>query len=96
MPTPSSSPPPFAPWRIYAGVLARGQEVKAFHPGPPDLLAEIVVLTTHSLFDRDLLGWTDQEYARRRRALAGLTSMVVGVPAGTLNLGQAPRPRAAR
>jgi AcrR family transcriptional regulator len=79
---------------IYAGVLARGQVVKAFLPGPPDLLGEILVLHTHSLFDRDLLGWTDQEYARRRRALASLAGTLLGVPAEELDLGEAPpRPR---
>ncbi len=81
---------------IYAGVVARGQEGKAFHAGDPDLLGEIVVLTTHSLFDRDLLGWTGKEYARRRRALAPLLCMVLGVPAGALDFREAPRSRRAR
>ncbi len=81
---------------IYAGVVARGQAARVFHAGDPDLLAEIVVLTTHSLFDRDLLGWTDQEYARRRRALAPLLCMVLGGPDGALDFGEAQRSRRAR
>jgi AcrR family transcriptional regulator len=81
---------------IYAGVVARGQERKLFQSGAPDLLGEIVVLTTHSLLDRDLLGWTDQEYARRRQALAGLICTVVGVPFGALDFGEAPRSRRTR
>ena len=67
---------------IYAQVLARGQRAGAFPSAPEDLLAEIVVLATHSLFDRDLLGWTNREYARRRTALAGLISTVIGVRQG--------------
>lgn len=79
---------------IYTAVVARGQERKVFHAGAPDLLAEIVVLSTHSLVDRDLLGWTTQEYARRREALAGLISLVVGAPHGTFHFGRvAPRSR---
>jgi AcrR family transcriptional regulator len=81
---------------IYAGVVARGQEVKAFTMGPPDLLAEIIVLTTHSLFDRDLLGWSSREYARRREALGGLICMVVGVRHGTFDFGAAPPAQRAR
>lgn len=81
---------------IYAGVVERGQAQKAFHPGAPDLLAEIIVLTTHSLVDRDLLGWTGQEYARRREALAGLISLVVGVPHGAFDFGKAPPARVRR
>jgi len=81
---------------IYAGVVARGQRARVFHAGDPDLLAEIVVLTTHSLFDRDLLGWTGQEYARRRRALAPLIGMVLGVAGGALDFGEASRPPRAR
>jgi AcrR family transcriptional regulator len=81
---------------IYAGALERGQAANAFPSGPADLLAEIVVLATHSLFDRDLLGWTNREYARRRTALAGLISTVIGVRHGTFDFGAAPPPRGER
>ncbi len=70
---------------IYASVLARGQGAGAFPSAPADLLAEIVVLATHSLFDRDLLGWTGREYARRRGALSGLVATVIGVRQGTFD-----------
>ena len=81
---------------VYAGVLARGQVAKAFAAGPADLLAEIVVLTTHSLVDRDLLGWTGREYARRRKALEGLVCTVIGVPQGTFDFGATPPARRGR
>jgi AcrR family transcriptional regulator len=78
---------------IYAQVLARGQEASTFPAAPADLLAEIVVLATHSLFDRDLLGWNSREYARRRQALSGLICTVIGVRQGTFDFGTAPPPR---
>ncbi len=81
---------------VYQAVLARGQEARAFAEGPADLLAEVVVLATHSLFDRDLLGWTPREYARRRKALEGLVSTVIGVPQGTFDFGARPPQRQKR
>jgi AcrR family transcriptional regulator len=81
---------------VYAEVLARGQAARAFPAGPADLLGEIVVLTTHSLFDRDLLGWTTREYARRRKALEGLICTVMGVPQGTFDFAPLPPRRRAR
>lgn len=71
---------------IYARVLERGQGTHGFRPGAPDLLGEIIVLTTHSLLDRDLMGWTDREYARRRRELAGLLCVILGIPHGSVDL----------
>jgi AcrR family transcriptional regulator len=75
---------------VYAAVLLRGQEAEVFHPGPADLLAEVIVLATHSLADRDLLGWTNAEYARRRKALEGLIGTVLGVARGAFDLGAVP------
>ncbi len=78
---------------IYAGVLARGQGTGAIPSAPADLLAEIVVLATHSLFDRDLLGWSGREYARRRAALAGLIATVIRVRSDAFDFGPGPPPR---
>ena len=81
---------------IYAVVLKRGQERKLFLSGAPDLLGEIFALTTHTLLDRELLGWGDAEYARRRVALADLLCSAIGVPTGSLDFGEAARTRRAR
>ena len=67
---------------LYAAVIRRGQQTKTFRSGQPDLLGETLALMTHTLFDQELLGWTDDEYSYRRKMLAELFGFVLGVPHG--------------
>jgi AcrR family transcriptional regulator len=76
---------------VYAGVIERGLEDGLFQTENPDLLAETFALMTHTLFDRDLLGWSDQQYARRRHIMADLFGFLLGLPHGSLDFGQPER-----
>ncbi|HET6439474.1 MAG TPA: TetR/AcrR family transcriptional regulator [Anaeromyxobacter sp.] len=76
---------------IYGAVIARGVAAGGFRTDHPDLLGETIVLHAHSLFDRDMLGWSEAEYARRRRILAGLVAFLLGLSAGALDFGVHPK-----
>jgi AcrR family transcriptional regulator len=81
---------------LYAAMIRRGQRAKRFGPARADLLGETLALMAHTLFDQELFGWTDAEYARRRKMLAELFGLLLGVPDG-LDFGtRAPRTTAAR
>lgn len=73
---------------VYAGVIERGLRAGLFRTDNPDLLAETFALMTHTLFDRDLLGWSDRQYARRRHIMAGLFGFLLGLPRGSLDFGR--------
>jgi len=77
---------------LYAATIRRGQRDQGFRPGEAALLGETLALMVHTLFDQELLGWTDQEYAYRRRMLAELFSFLLGIP----GLGFGTRPAASR
>ncbi len=73
---------------VYAGVIERGLRAGLFRTENPDLLAETFALMTHTLFDRDLLGWSDLQYARRRLIMADLFGFLLGLPRGSLDFGR--------
>jgi AcrR family transcriptional regulator len=75
---------------IYSGLIVRGRQAGFFRTDNEDLLGESMVLYVHSLFDRDLFGWSDPEYARRRRVLADLVALFLGLPKGSFDFGKRP------
>jgi len=78
---------------LYAGVIERGLAEGGFRTTSADLLAETFALMTHTLFDRDLLGWTDAQYARRREVMADLFGFLLGLPHRSLDFGRPPSRR---
>jgi AcrR family transcriptional regulator len=78
---------------VYRATIARGQRAGVFRPGQAELLGETLALMAHTLFDQELLGWTDQQYAYRRRMLAELFAFLLGVEGG-LDFGTRPAPEA--
>lgn len=77
---------------LYAAAIARGQAAGAFQAGEAELLGETLALMVHTLFDQELLGWTDAQYAHRRRMLAGLFGHLLGIRGG-LDFGVRGAPR---
>ena len=66
----------------YLAVIERGVELGAFRTPCPDLVAETVILHVHFLFDRDVMGWDDKEYARRLTAAASLLGVLLDLREG--------------
>jgi AcrR family transcriptional regulator len=73
---------------LYSATIHRGQ-LQGFRPGDAALLGETLALMVHTLFDQELLGWTDAQYAYRRRMLADFFAFILGV-AGGLDFGARP------
>ena len=82
---------------LYSATIHRGQLTQGLRPGDAALLGETLALLVHTLFDQELLSWTDDQYAYRRRMLAEFYGFILGAPGG-LDFGQrgaAPSPPAA-
>lgn len=67
---------------LYAEVIRRGQRSQGAPTGGAGLLGETLALMAQTLFDQELLGWTDEQYAYRRRMLAEFFGFVLSVPGG--------------
>ncbi len=68
---------------IYRLVLERGARAALFRlDRNADLVAEVLVMLVHSLFDRDVFGWSQAEYDRRLLALGELARFLLGLKEG--------------
>jgi AcrR family transcriptional regulator len=69
----------------YLAAIERGIACGAFVTPSPDLIAETIILHVHFLFDRDVLGWNDEDYERRLTASARLLETLLQLPDESLN-----------
>jgi AcrR family transcriptional regulator len=69
----------------YRALIERGIAREKFASPYPDLVAETILLHLHFLFDRDVLGWSPAQYARRVRAAERLFEVLLQIPANGLD-----------
>jgi AcrR family transcriptional regulator len=69
----------------YHALIERGIARGEFASPHPDLVAETILLHLHFLFDRDVLGWSPAQYARRVRAAERLFEILLQIPAHGLD-----------
>jgi AcrR family transcriptional regulator len=64
----------------YQAIIERGMARGDFATPYPDLVAETILLHLHFLFDRDVLGWSPAQYARRLEAAERLMEVLLKIP----------------
>ena len=69
----------------YGMIIERGMARGGFSTPHPDLVAESILLHLHFLFDRDVLGWSPVQYARRLQAAERLIEVLLQIPAHSLD-----------